>query len=312
MAAGMLPAMAGFESKAAASEKPAGHAEAAPPACIHVFSKPFEHLSYNDASALIAEGGYGGIDLTVRSGGHVAPEKVGEELPRAVEAAGRNGLRVDMITTSIVDPDAPGTSRILQTASALGVRYYRLGVFRYDDDLGVWGSLQKLEPVFRRFADLNEAHGLHGAVQNHSGARVSSPVWDLFELFRDLDPQWIGCQYDIRHATVEGARSWPLALNLLAPWIRCTVIKDFTWQMDDGQAVPVNVPLGEGLVSFDDYFRIVRDLNVTGPISVHFPYGPFTTAARFPSDSERKQAMLSALEKDLRTLKAWLDEHELA
>src|SRR5436309_3202623 len=93
---------------------------------IHAFAKPLQWLSYDEVSALYAETGYGGIDFAVRPGGHVVPEKVKDDLPRAVEAAKKAGLRVDMITTAILDPRDKHTEPILETASKLGVKYYRL------------------------------------------------------------------------------------------------------------------------------------------------------------------------------------------
>src|SRR5688572_19882500 len=71
---------------------------------MHVFSKPLQWLDYAGTAALIKEAGFGGIDYTVRSAGHVLPEKVQDDLPRAIEAAKKAGLKVEMITTAITDP----------------------------------------------------------------------------------------------------------------------------------------------------------------------------------------------------------------
>ncbi|MSU48428.1 MAG: sugar phosphate isomerase/epimerase [Opitutus sp.] len=287
--------------------------EASPATCVHVFARPLERLSYADTASLVAEGGYGGIDFTVRpKGGHIQPEKVEDDLPRAVEAAQKAGLKVEMIATGIVDARPADTERILRTASRLGVKYYRLGVFDHDPKLGVWNSLQKLRPVFKDLADISQAHGMHGAVQNHPGVRIGAPVWDLFELFRDLDPRWIGCQYDIRHATVEGFSSWPLGLKLLAPWIRCTDIKDFRWERSARGHIAKNVPLGEGLVKFDEYFRLARELNISGPISVHFEYGPFERADTPLNDPSRRPAVVAALRHDRKKLQDWMTRHRIA
>ena len=54
---------------------------------VSVFSKHLQYLDYRALAGTIAEAGFGGIDLTVRDGGHVLPERVGDDLPKAVEAA---------------------------------------------------------------------------------------------------------------------------------------------------------------------------------------------------------------------------------
>ena len=212
---------------------------------IHVFSKPMHMMSHAETAKLIAACGYGGIDYTVRKAqGHVLPEKVEEDLPRAIEAAHAVGLKVEMITTEITSVRTPHAENVIRTAAKLGVKYYRLGSFNYDLKLGVAGTLEKIKPDFAELAALNASAGIHGAIQNHAGARVGSAIWDLYELLRGLEPRAIGVQYDIRHATVEGGQSWPLPLKLLAPWIRCTDIKDFKWIQSPGKSVIDNVPLG--------------------------------------------------------------------
>jgi L-ribulose-5-phosphate 3-epimerase len=279
---------------------------------LHVFAKPLQWLSYDDTAALIAEAGYSGIDYAVRPGGHVIPEKVQDDLPRAVEAAKKAGLKVEMITTGINDPRDKHTEPLLRTAAKVGVKVYRYGNFNYDLKLGVWESLQKHKAALKELGSMNQSLGLHGAVQNHAGPRVGGPVWDLYELMRDLDPRWSGVQYDIRHAVVEGAQSWPIALRLLAPWIKCTDIKDFRWQQTPGKGTVENVPLGEGIVPFDAYFKLVSELKISGPVSVHLEYPPFERSPRPLSEAEKRPLFLAGMKKDLAALKIHLAKHQLA
>ena len=297
----------------AADRKPAESAPTASgPTTMHVFAKPLQWLSYADTAALVAEAGFGGIDYAVRPAGHVLPEKVAEDLPRAVEAAKKAGLKVEMITTAITDPRDKHTEPLLRTAAKLGVKFYRLGNFQYDNALGVLGTLQKLKPALKDLAALNQSLGLHGCIQNHAGVRVGGPVWDLYELMRDADPRWLGVQYDIRHATAESGQSWPLALRLIAPWIKCTDLKDFKWEQAPGKATIENVPIGEGVVNFDAYFKLVRELNIVGPQSVHFEYPPFERAAKPLSDAEKRTVFLAAMKKDRAALKAYMAKQKIA
>ncbi len=46
---------------------------------------------------LLADAGFEGIDLTVRSNGYVLPENVEKDLPLAVKIAEKNGLSIPMI-----------------------------------------------------------------------------------------------------------------------------------------------------------------------------------------------------------------------
>jgi sugar phosphate isomerase/epimerase len=242
----------------------------------------------------------------------VLPAKVTEDLPRAVEAAHKAGLKVEMITTDIKSVKEPHTEAVLKAAAKAGVKVYRLGNWNYDPKLGVEGTIEKLRPDFRELAALNQSLGLHGAVQNHAGTRLGGAVWDLHLLLRDIDPRWVGVQYDIRHAIVEGAQSWPLPLRLLAPWIRCTDIKDFKWLQAPGKGTIDNVPLGEGIVPFDAYFKQAKELNLGGPISLHLEYSPFERAPATLSAADRIAQMKTLMKQDVDFLKAQLAKAKLA
>lgn len=276
---------------------------------LHVFSKPLQFLSYDDCARMIAEAGFGGIDYTVRPAGHVLPEKVNDDLPRAVEAAKKAGLKVEMITTAITSAKDPATEPLLRTAAKLGVKVYRYGNFGFDEKLGVMGSLQKHRAAIKELAALNQSLGLHGAIQNHAGTRVGGPIWDLYEVLREEDPKWSGVQYDIRHAVAEGGQSWPLALKLVAKWIRCVDLKDFRWDQKPGRATIENVPIGEGIVPYDAYFKLVRELGIQGPASFHFEYPPFERAPM--GEAEKRKVLPGLMKKDLAAIKALMAKHQL-
>jgi len=281
------------------------------PGKIHVFSKPFSWLGYEDMAILLSEAGAEGIDLTVRPEGHVLPEKVESDLPKAVEAARKHGLNVDMIVTGIISPDQQYAESILRTASSLGIKYYRLGWIDYDYNLGIKGTLRKYKPEFEKLAAMNRKYGMHGAYQNHAGTMVGGAVWDIYELLEGLDPQFIGCQYDVRHAVVEGGTSWSNGLKLIAPWVKCTDIKDFKWLETDGRWNPVSVPLGEGMVDYDEYFRIMKAGNFTGPMSVHFEYPPFENSKITLADSDKRKLFIKEAKRDIDRLKSYRSKYLL-
>ena len=82
----------------------------------------------------------------------------------------------------------------------------------------------------------------------------------------------MGCQYDIRHASAEGGMSWPTQLRLIEPRINSIVIKDYTWKQEDGKWKLSNVPIGEGMVDFDAYFKLLKKYKINVPVSMHYEY----------------------------------------
>ncbi len=240
---------------------------------IHVFTKCLQFLNYDEMANVLAKNGFDGADLTVRRGGQVNPENVETDLPKAIKSLRNAGVDSNMIVTDINDPENPLSKRVLKTMADLGIQYYRMGYINFDDKKSVPQNLDEIQLTFEKLEKLNKQYGVTGNYQNHSGTRVGGPVWDLYYILKDRNPDYIGVQYDVRHATVEGGISWPMGMKLLAPWIRTTDIKDFIWEKNEkGKWALKNVPLGEGMVDFDKYFGLYKELNIEAPVSIHYEY----------------------------------------
>jgi len=293
-AAGAAAAMT--SRRALAAEAPAPAAAVS----LSVFSKHLQYLDYRALAGTVAEAGFDGIDLTVRDGGHVLPERVREDLPKAVEAARGAGLTIPMITTTIVSARDPHAEAVLETAGRLGVRDYRLGWVPYDQARGIAGTFGALRQQFGDLAALNGKSGIRGAYQNHAGDRFGCAVWDLWSVLREVDSPWLGCQYDIRHAVIEGMSSWPNALRAIAPFIHTVDVKDGHWERTPKGWQPVTVPLGEGAVNLVMFLRLLKTLGVSKPVSMHFEY-PFPESG---SPAERRKAAVGLMRRDRERLAA--------
>ncbi|QIP12177.1 TIM barrel protein [Spirosoma aureum] len=278
---------------------------------ICIFSKHLHWLSIPEMAETAATLGFSGIDLTVRKGGHVAPERVVDDLPKAVSVIRTAGLDVPMITTDVISPDDPLTEPILKTATRLGIPNYRTAYLNYDRALGVAQSLDRYKEQLQKLAALNQKYGIHGAYQNHAGTRVGAAVWDLWELIKDIDPRWLGCQYDIKHAVAEGGMSWINGLDVLKAHIRCIDIKDFIWVKKADKWHDQVVPLGEGMVDFKAYFALLKQYSFSGPMSIHyeFPLGGADTGQR--QLTMPRETVLAAIKHDLQTLRGFLKAAQL-
>ena len=109
---------------------------------------------------------------------------------------------------------------------------------------------------------------------NRAGGYVGEAVWDAQAIIGDMDPQWIGYYYDPSQATAEGAVSgWEIALRLTLPRLKAVAVQDFTWVKGNGSAWKMRMcPLGEGMVDWSAFFRILAEARFTGPVSVHQEY----------------------------------------
>jgi len=274
---------------------------------ISIFSKHLQWLDYTEMAKVAAAMGFDGVDLTVRPNGHVLPEKVEVDLPKAVTAIRNEGMNVFMITTSITDAADPNSERILKTASSLGIRHYRMGYYMYDDKVSIDENLAGFKGQLSRLVILNKKYSISGEYQNHSGGRYfGAPVWDLYDVLKQINSPWIGSQYDINHATVEGANTWPIGLRLLKPHIKSIDIKDFLWSKREGKWQIDYVPLGEGMVDFKTYFGLLKQYGISVPISVHYEYALGGAEHGDRSLTIGREEVIAAMKKDLTTLKNFL------
>ena len=262
-----------------------------------VFTKPFNSLSFDELAEKISQLGFDGIEAPIRSGGHVEPEKVHEKLPELHEALSKKGLEITVMTSDINDADDPLTEKVLRTASALGIKRYRMKYFHYDSAKSIQMQLADFHRQAVALAEMNHEFGIQGLYQNHAGKNYcGAAIWDLDTLLDGISPIDIGVAYDIRHATVEGGTSWPTTWKMIQPRVQTVYVKDFQW---GGSERPSNVPLGEGRVS-KSFFDLLRASDYQGPISLHEEYLDHR-------DPNLVSDHLKAIEHDFAKLRSWMN-----
>jgi len=284
----MAAAAAGVAAATGATAQPAPKA---PPVCI--FSKHLQFMPYERLAEATRELGLDGVDLTVRKGGHVEPDKVETDFPRAVEAVRKAGSEVYMISTTLYSGDDPEARPIMSMVQKLGVRYVRIGGQKYDRSKNPAEQLPKFTEELRSLTALAEEYGLTMGYHNHSGyGNVGGPVWDLYQMIRDVNSPHFGSNFDGAHATVEGAFGvWQTNARLMAPHVKMMAVKDFVWNRNR----PEWVALGKGIVQTAEIFKIMRETGFSGPVSLHFEY-----------ELDGKQALLDEIRETAVTCRAEL------
>lgn len=289
-AGGVVVAAAAQARVAPAMERPPA-GEAKPTFCF--FSKPLPELDPSELGRAVKAMGFEGVDLTVRKGGHVRPERAAEDLPRAIEAIAAHGLTVPMITTEVTSADAPGARTLLETAARSGVRYFKTGYWRYRTP-DVRAHLAEASRSLEALAALARDCGIVLGFHNHE-AYVGAALWDIAPAMDRTDAQWAGYYFDPRHAVAEGAGgAWKSATHLVLPRLKMIALKDFTWRQAGGEWQLENCPLGEGVVDWNWFATTLRTVPFSGPISVHLEYEiPANEAA------DRRDRVIEAGQRDL-------------
>ena len=273
---------------------------------ISLFSKHLQFLDYDAMAAAASEMGFDGLDLTVRPEGHVLPENVGRDLPKAVAAMKKYGIKPGMMTTDVWDRNNSEHQKVLNTASGLGFTHYRTGWLTYPEEQAIEEAQLTYGTEAAALEKLNSELGLIGCYQNHAGNHVGAPIWDLVPILAATDNEHMGCQYDIRHAVVEGGNCWELGLRRIKPFVKTIVVKDFKWGQVDGKWKPVNTPLGEGMVDFERYFALLKKYDINVPVSLHLEYGLGGAEHGASEITMDKEEVFTLMKKDLAFLrKTW-------
>jgi len=266
------------------------------------FSKHFPLMDAKRLGRTLKTLGFGGVDLTVRPKGHIEPARVAADLPPFVAGIRAEGIAVPMITTDLLSDSDSAARPTLETAAKLDIPFYKAGYHRYKF-VDVRKELEAAGKQLRGLADLSARSGVRMGYHNHAGY-IGGPVWDIAPLIDSLDPRWAGYYFDVRHAVVEGGDAgWRTAFQLVAPRLLMIAVKDFYWEKTPKGWRQYNCPLGEGMVDWKRYFRMLADAKFHGPLSLHLEYD-----VPGASPEAQEEGTIAAATKDLAFVKARLAE----
>ena len=276
---------------------------------VSIFSKHLQFLEGDALAQAAAEMGFDGIDLTVRKGGHVEPERVKQDLPRLVAVMRRHGLETPMVTTDIVDAGSPFAEDVLKTLGDLGIRNYRWGGFKYTASEPYPAQLERFKFRIAKLVSLNARYQVGAMFHTHSGIDlVGASIWDLYILLKDVDPERAGVNYDIGHATIEGGfGGWIDSLRITGPHLRGVAVKDFLWAKNGkGDWVAEWKPLGEGMVRFKQFFGMLGPAGFRGPLQLHFEYPLGGASEGKRTLTMPREEVYAAMKRDLTTLRGYM------
>jgi sugar phosphate isomerase/epimerase len=193
-----------------------------------VFTKPWKTQSIADLGAFVRDLGFDGIELPVRPGYQVEPERVIEDLPQAAQALAALGVEI----CSVAGPTDEAT--IVACAEA-GVP-----IIRTMARVGPEESYTEAEARYRAEYDallpLLDKHEVTIGVQNHCDRFVANAV-GLRALVAQYDPKHIGAVWDAAHEALNGS---PPELAIDAIWRHlCMVnLKNAFWRRSNGPEAP--------------------------------------------------------------------------
>jgi len=264
---------------------------------ICVFAKPLQQLSFDELALQLAKWDIAGVEATVRRGGQVDPAQAKTELSKLYDSLAKVDRNFVIMATDINSADSPHVEDVLETASKLGIRYFRLAYYQYDLSRPIIPQLESFAKQAQSLAAICRTLGVQGLYQNHAGSTyVGAPVWDLLELLKNIPTEEIGVALDIRHTTVEAPGTWPLAYSAVKSRMASVFVKDAIVTSESSR----DVPLGQGPLA-KALFQKIKSDGIPGPISLQMEHIDHTNPALL---NDR----IHAITRDLDILHNWLDK----
>jgi len=285
MLAGMAAGALARPAAAAQARGGAMRPRITPAVCL--YSRVLIQIRYLDLPMIVQGLGFDGVDLSVEHGGHVLPEKADYNLMPALEAFTGIGLDVPMITTGLTTLQDPYAEQVLGLATYIGVPFFRPGHWKFSGSVEIEMRLPFVQRDIAGLAQLGRATSMVMGIHNYRDGAEGAAIADIDPLIRPLDARWVGYDFDVGFASVEGGQAGfagPLAAAL--PRLKMVTLRDFQWVERSSPAAGQRpCPLGEGVVDFPGFFAALAKARFAGPITLPVDHNP-------PGD-------LSAIKRDL-------------
>ena len=184
-----------------------------------VFTKSWKTVPLGRLGELVRGMGFEGIELPVRPGFQVVPERAGRDLPAAARQLADVGVAIHSVAA------AADEAMIMACADA-GVPLIRIMA-----PIGADESYADAEERYRREFDallpaLDRA-GVTLGVQNHAGRQVANAI-GLRSLIGRYDPRHVAAVWDAGHEAVAGTEP-ELAIDTIWSHLRRVNLKNAVW-----------------------------------------------------------------------------------
>lgn len=167
--------------------------------------------------------GFDGIELPVRPGYQVLPEKVASDLPKAVKLLADAGLKIFSIA-------GPTDEVTIAACAEAGVPVIRIMAPIGDD--GYMATEARFKKEFDNLLPLLEKYKVKIGVQNHLGRCICNAM-GLRHLIEKYDPRWIGAVWDAAHNALNGEDP-EMAIDIVWSHLCMVNLKNAFWQRANG------------------------------------------------------------------------------
>jgi sugar phosphate isomerase/epimerase len=194
-----------------------------------VFTKPWK-LPLPELGRFVRGLGFDGIELPVRPGFQVEPERVATDLPEAARRLADEGVRIFSIA-------GPADQPTIEACAGAGVPVIRIMVELKKTD--VLAQMEQIQREYDALVPHLDRAGVTLGLQNHCDWFVANAM-GLHCLLEKYDPRHVAAVWDAAHNALEGEQP-EIAIDILWPRLCMVNLKNAhrrpAGQGDSGEAL---------------------------------------------------------------------------
>jgi sugar phosphate isomerase/epimerase len=231
-----------------------------------VFTKPWK-VPIAELGRHVSDLGFNGIELPVRPGFQVEPERVEQELPRAARQLADFGLKI----TSVAGPTDEPT---MAACAEAGIPIIRICVGIGPE--GYLASEARLQKEYDALVPLLDRYGVTLGIQNHCDRCVCNAM-GLRSLIGRYEPRHVAAVWDAAHNALNGEDP-ELAIDIVESHLCMVNLKNAFWQRKNGpeaehaQWRPYWTTGRHGLASWPRVAAELKQRNYTGVLCLTAEY----------------------------------------
>ncbi|CAG7644528.1 sugar phosphate isomerase/epimerase family protein [Paenibacillus allorhizosphaerae] len=274
-----------------------------------LFPKFFQSCSADQLAEIALDCGFDAVDLVVRDGYWVTPERMAEEAAAFVKTMQRHKLNVTFATTGYSPEMLSEDDTPLRVMAENGIASFRMSYFSYQADEDLFAQMEKARIQMQRMAELCEKFRVKAVYQVHHGDRMLiQHTYEALALIKDLPSEYIGIMPDPGNQFHEGSDNWNKAIAGLGSYAAAVGVKDGTFRFRPEDAALPNkgwskvwTPCQEGVTNWHVIAKALRKAGFQGV----FNFQPFYHSGSL-------DLLIPALKEEVRYITKVLEQTEVA
>lgn len=245
------------------------------PLLYTLFPKFFQCCDADRLAETARDCGFDAVDLVVRDGYWVTPERFAEEAPAFVKALARHNMKVEFATTGFSPEMLAQDDTPLRVMSDIGIRGFRMSYFSYDDNEPLFTQMDKARDSMRRMAEICAKHSIKAVYQIHHGDRMLiHHAYAALSLVDGLPAEYVGIMLDPGNQFHEGIDNWKRAITTLGSYLAGMGMKDAQYvSAPDDKASPskgwskIWAPCQEGVTNWHVIAKALYEVKFQGVLN---------------------------------------------